>query len=105
MAILKTNRHDRDPACLGCHTTGYLQPGGTQNVDTALQQFSEVGCESCHGPSARHVRSLDKKKGTSLKVDATVCLGCHTPDQNLGPFDYDAARRAILGPGHGAPAP
>jgi hypothetical protein len=104
MAVLKKNHRERDLSCVGCHTTGYLQPGGTQNIDTALTQFAEVGCESCHGPSALHVRSIDKKKGTSLKVDATVCLGCHTPDQNLGPFDYEAALASILGPGHGAPS-
>ncbi|HKQ70939.1 MAG TPA: hypothetical protein VJT73_16450 [Polyangiaceae bacterium] len=49
------------------------------------------------------MRSRNKRDGTSRKVDATVCLGCHTPDQNLGTFDYAVAVKAILGPGHGAP--
>jgi len=102
MATLKKKGHDSDPACLGCHTTGYLQPGGTRSIETAHQQFGDVGCECCHGPSALHVRSVDKKKGTSRKVEATVCFGCHTSDQNLGAFDYAAAVRSIVGPGHGA---
>ncbi len=104
MATLKKNKHDRDPACVGCHTTGYLQRGGTRNIGTATDQFANVGCETCHGPSAAHVRSLDKKKGTSRKVEPLVCLGCHTPDQNVDTFDVRAAFASILGPGHGAPA-
>jgi Cytochrome c554 and c-prime len=102
MATLKKKGHDSDPACIGCHMTGYLQPGGTRSIETARQQFADVGCECCHGPSALHVRSMDKKKGTSRKVEATVCFGCHTSDQNLGAFDYAAAVRSIVGPGHGA---
>jgi Cytochrome c554 and c-prime len=102
LATLQKNGHDRDAACLGCHTTGLLEPGGTRNLKTATTYFHDVGCESCHGPSAAHVRSADKHKGTSRKVDPLVCLGCHTPDQNVGPFDYAAARKEILGPGHGS---
>jgi len=101
MAALKKARHEEDPACLGCHTTGYLQPGGTQRIDTAVQQFGDVGCECCHGPSAEHVRSIDKKRGTSRKVKPTVCFGCHTPDQSVDAFDYAAALPWVLGPGHG----
>jgi 2',3'-cyclic-nucleotide 2'-phosphodiesterase (5'-nucleotidase family) len=103
MATLKKSGHDHDPACIACHTTGYLQRGGTNNVETAVNQFADVGCETCHGPSALHVRSVDKKRGTSRKVDPIVCLGCHTPDQNLGTFDVRAAMASILGPEHGTP--
>jgi 2',3'-cyclic-nucleotide 2'-phosphodiesterase (5'-nucleotidase family) len=105
MATLKKKGHDHDPSCIGCHTTGYLLPGGTRYVETAVEKFADVGCECCHGPSAPHVRSLDKKKGTSRKVGAEVCLGCHTPDQNVGTFDYESAVASIIGPGHGAPLP
>jgi 2',3'-cyclic-nucleotide 2'-phosphodiesterase (5'-nucleotidase family) len=105
MATLKKKGHEHDATCVGCHTTGYLLPGGTKYVDTAVEKFANVGCECCHGPSAPHVRSVDKKKGTSRKVDASVCLGCHTPDQNVGTFDYEASLASILGPGHGAPLP
>ena len=103
-ATLKKSRRDEEPACLGCHTTGYLQPGGTRVLDTLVKNFTDVGCESCHGPSVAHVRSVDKKamKGTSRAVGPTVCLGCHTPDQSLDPFDYAVALKAVLGPGHGA---
>ena len=104
LITLQKNKHDRDPACLGCHMTGYLQPGGTRRFETLMTYMANVGCESCHGPSAAHVRAIDKKQGTSRKVTAEVCLGCHTPDQNIGPFEYAEALKAVLGPGHGAPA-
>jgi hypothetical protein len=102
-ATLVKAKRDRDPACLGCHTVGFLQPGGTRDMPMARGQFATVGCEGCHGPSAAHVRAIDHKQGTVRAVDAVVCLGCHTPDQNVGPFDPVAAMKEILGPGHGAP--
>jgi Cytochrome c554 and c-prime len=103
LATLKKGKHDHDPACLGCHVMGYLQPGGTRDIVMALGGFADVGCEACHGPSAEHVRSVNKKKGTSRHVDPIICLGCHTPDWNTGPFDPIAATKEILGPGHAAP--
>ena len=90
----------RDPACMVCHVTGFLLPGGAQNFESA-PQFANVGCESCHGPSVAHVVSTDKRKGTSRTVDPTVCIGCHTPDQNIGTFEVAAAMKEIIGPGHG----
>jgi hypothetical protein len=100
-ASLRDSGHGAEPACLGCHMTGFLLPGGTEFIDTAVEQMSDVGCECCHGPSAAHVASVDKKKGTHRKVDPTLCLGCHTPDQGVEPFDVAAAMAKILGPGHG----
>lgn len=102
-ATLEKAGRSRDPACMGCHFTGFLLPGGAQNFESAAQ-FREVGCETCHGPSVAHVASTDKRTGTSRAVDPTVCLGCHTPDQNLGPFVVAAAMHEIVGPGHGLPA-
>jgi hypothetical protein len=101
LETLKGKGHDRDSRCVGCHMTGFLAPGGTRFLATATAYFPNVGCESCHGPSVEHVRSVDKRRGTSRKVDPIVCLGCHTPDQNLGPFDFATAIKDVLGPGHG----
>jgi Cytochrome c554 and c-prime len=100
-ATLRDAGRATDPACLGCHMTGFLRPGGTQYLDTATISFPDVGCEACHGPSADHVGSVNKKTGTSRTVDPVVCLGCHAPDQSVEPFDYAAARQKIIGPGHG----
>lgn len=103
-ATLEPSGKQRDPACNGCHTTGFLQEGGAQNLETATAYFTDVGCEVCHGPSQPHVVQVDKHQGTSRKVDPVLCLGCHTPDQNRGPFVVADAMKQIVGPGHGAPA-
>jgi hypothetical protein len=103
MASLKKGGHEQDRTCIGCHTTGYLLPGGTRRVKTAIDQFADVGCECCHGPSVEHIRSVNKKKGTSRKVDPSICLGCHTIDRNGDLFDGATAMKDMLGPGHGAP--
>jgi hypothetical protein len=97
---LQTKGNHRDPSCMGCHMTGFLLPGGGQNFESA-SQFADVGCEACHGPSVAHVVSRDKHRGTSRRVDPIVCLGCHTPDKNLGSFDVAKAMKEIVGAGHG----
>ena len=66
-ASLEPSGKQRDPACIGCHTTGFLQAGGAQNMETVTAYFTEVGCESCHGPSQPHVARMDKHQGTSRK--------------------------------------
>jgi hypothetical protein len=103
LASLKKGRHDQDRECIGCHTTGYLLPGGTRRIKTAVEQFSDVGCECCHGASVNHIRATNKKKGTSRSVDPALCLGCHTIDRNGDLFDAVAAMKQIVGPGHGMP--
>jgi hypothetical protein len=101
---LKAKGLDREPSCMSCHTTGFLLPGGAQNFETATTHFTDVGCEACHGPSVAHVLSKDKHQGTQRAVAPQVCLGCHTPDQNRGPFVIADAMKEVIGPGHGQPA-
>jgi hypothetical protein len=101
-ATLEDSGHGREPGCLGCHMTGFLLPGGAQNLETATTQLTDVGCEACHGPSAEHVRSTDKHRGTSRTVDPVICLGCHTPDQSDS-FSPREALKRVIGPGHGMP--
>ena len=74
--------------------------GGTHNLATAATSFGGVGCESCHGPSAAHVRA-NNKTGTTAAVAEAVCKECHTPEQSVEPFNYATAIRQVLGKGHG----
>jgi len=101
---LKKTKRERDPTCVGCHVTGYLLPGGTRDIALATARLRDVGCESCHGPGVAHLTADDKQASTSRKVAAAVCLGCHTPDQTNGEFDYPLFLKAVLGPGHGQPS-
>jgi hypothetical protein len=102
LAALRPTKRDRDPTCVGCHSTGYLLPGGTLSIRVATDQLRDVGCESCHGPSLDHIVAANKTATTHRKVDETVCRGCHTPDQTNGEFEYKAFVKAVVGPGHGA---
>jgi 2',3'-cyclic-nucleotide 2'-phosphodiesterase (5'-nucleotidase family) len=105
MALARVGR-DRDPACVGCHVTGYLGAGGPADPPAARAAFAGVGCESCHGPGSAHVAAARAKtpdRSMAAAVGEAVCLGCHTPDQTGGDFDFGVFRRAVLGPGHGAP--
>jgi hypothetical protein len=100
LATLERKGRQRDPECLICHSTGFDRPGGTHNLATAATFLGGVGCESCHGPSAAHVRA-ENKTGTTRAVTEGVCKECHTPEQSPEPFDYATAVKQVLGKGHG----
>ena len=110
-------KRDRDPTCVGCHVTGYLRPGGTGDIRVATARLRDVGCEACHGPGLDHIAEQNvisaraeqnrtdggtkKPTGMQRQVAPSVCLGCHTPDQTGGDFNYPHYLKAILGAGHG----
>jgi 2',3'-cyclic-nucleotide 2'-phosphodiesterase (5'-nucleotidase family) len=100
LMTLQSKGRGRDPYCFGCHVTAFQQPGGTRSLETAISYFAGVGCESCHGPSVKHVRA-NKATNTRRQVPESVCRECHRPDQQPDPFDYAAAMKLVLGPGHG----
>ncbi len=99
LATLESKGRDKDPDCLPCHTTAFLRPGGTRSLATTMKYFPEVGCESCHGPSAAHVQ-VARKTGTQRAVPETMCRICH-PRESTSDFDYARDLRGTLGPGHG----
>jgi len=86
--------------CVGCHVTGYNEPGGstvTHNLEGALVN---VGCESCHGPGASHAR--DPEVALVRNPPESTCLRCHN-EQHSDLFDYEAYRQTLVVPGHGLP--
>ena len=118
LAFWKTTKHaralsalervgrDKDPTCVGCHVTGYLQPGGPRDIADARARFANVGCESCHGPGSKHGAAADKRGTQARAVPEATCRGCHTADVTNGEFDYRKFVQAIVGPGHSlAPGP
>ena len=87
--------------CVGCHVTGYEQPGGstvTHNLDLALVN---VGCESCHGPGAAHAKNPEKF-GILRDTPESTCLQCHNT-QHSDLFDYEGYKKTLVVPGHGLP--
>ncbi|MGB5808901.1 MAG: cytochrome c family protein, partial [Polyangiales bacterium] len=99
-ATLETRNKEFNLDCVGCHVTGYNEPGGstvTWNLGGAL---ANVGCESCHGPGASHVQ--DPTIDMLQNPPEERCAGCHN-EEHSDEFDYDTYRKAVIVPGHGLP--
>ena len=95
---------ERDRSCVGCHSVGFMEPGGyckTSDVD-----FREgVQCESCHGPGSLHVEAGgDAQFIPRAFVDERTCRGCHQVPHipTTESFVYEEKLMHILGQGHGA---
>lgn len=98
---LVTANKQFDLSCVGCHVTGFRQPGGSEVVENAALQA--VQCEQCHGPGSAHVDNPEQRgKPFGIRRDpgVEVCLQCHTPEHS-DTFDYAAYMRDVLGPAHG----
>lgn len=65
--------------CVPCHYTGVGSgPAHPDNPVTPGRWVeANIGCESCHGPGARHAASLEK---ADIRTDSSsrVCGQCHT---------------------------
>ena len=90
------NKHF-DLECVGCHVTGYQQPGGSAlGFTTSLEN---VQCETCHGAGSLHAAAPTE---TNIQKEVTpgTCTGCHNSEHSPN-FDFDAYLPRILGPNHG----
>ncbi len=90
-----------DHDCIGCHVTGWMQPGGA-NLGFN-DKLRDVQCETCHGPGSIHVAKGGEEKpfavhrGPATELCATQC---HTKEHS-DTFQLEAYLRDVLGPGHG----
>jgi hypothetical protein len=89
-----------DAGCVGCHVTGWQEPGGSNlcNHDS----LHDVQCESCHGPAKKHAEFGGGEAYVKLKVPAETCQTCHNK-LHSPQFDYSSYLKKVIGPGHGAP--
>ncbi len=102
-ATLQERHREFHLECVGCHVTGYEQPGGstvTHNLDGALVN---VGCEVCHGPGSLHV-AAPSPENIRRAPNEQVCVQCHN-EEHSDLFSYEAYRASLLVPGHGRPLP
>lgn len=68
----------KDPECVKCHTTGYMQPGGFYSM-ASTPNLANVQCEVCHGAGRDHAM----EPSSPLKpVEESVCRVCHTKDRS-----------------------
>lgn len=75
----------RDSNCIGCHSTGYGEPGGYSGFRYRGLEVDlvDVQCEACHGPGSDHSRD-----GSYLETAIESCTKCHTPEDDPD-FDFD----------------
>jgi len=89
-----------DDECVGCHSTGYGEVGGSSLGYTA--GLTNVQCESCHGPGSIHVEQRGKETPYAgiTRTPESVCVRCHN-EEHSDTFQYEPYLRDALGPGHG----
>jgi hypothetical protein len=86
--------------CVGCHVTGYEQPGGS--TVTFVEKLMDVQCETCHGPGSQHPGDPANPELIVKKPERTLCAtGCHHPPHVPEDWNVDQAWKQIIGPGHG----
>ena len=108
-----------DEQCLPCHSTGFGGKGGFSS-SVPPEPFARAGCETCHGPMARHADQKEranrkpkaeelKSKSWRRKLIAKTCAECHrrqpVDDQTISEVanvwhdGYPASRAAVSAPG------
>jgi hypothetical protein len=84
LKTLEDLNHDRDPDCVGCHVVGLSAADGFRDRELT-PDLTDVGCESCHGPGAKHV--FDPLEHPMPKVGENSCISCHNT-QHSPKFDF-----------------
>lgn len=75
--------------CLKCHTVGFGESSGYK-VQFNDPNFQNVGCESCHGPGEKHIKSQRKTDIRGLGDDCPfcvieqICQSCHDAENSPG---------------------
>ncbi len=85
----------QDPNCIQCHSVGFGFDSGfgsrthsdSLRWDT-LNGFAGVGCESCHGPGAKH--STTENVADIDRAGEHTCLQCHDSENDP---DFDFVRK------------
>ena len=100
-STLEKKHKATDRNCIGCHSIGFMEPGGYCKV-SEIDFRKNVQCESCHGPGSLHALSGDKK-WIKREVPESTCRTCHhVPHiETTASFVYEDKLKLILGKGHG----
>jgi nitrate/TMAO reductase-like tetraheme cytochrome c subunit len=89
-ATIQKDNRDADTNCLTCHTTGYRDPGGFENL-TTTPGLKDVGCQMCHRIDLKnHHTSSDPELARFEKIrakannttDSWQCQRCHVPHRS-----------------------
>jgi hypothetical protein len=80
---LAEEKEEKDPDCVPCHVVGLERVSGFASHEKT-PHLENVGCESCHGPAAKHVRDPQVKLAPA---GTASCETCHVP-QHSPNFDF-----------------
>jgi len=97
-ATLAAVGREWDPACLRCHTTGFLLPGGFR-PDSSMDgrsSLEDVGCEACHGPGHAHAEGRESGAVGAPRRQGweRICVACHDRENSPG-FELDRALASV----------
>ena len=95
---LEKRGQQKDFECVGCHVTGWEQPGGSTLAFN--EPLRDVQCETCHGPGSIHIKTEDKAAITLRPREDLCATQCHTKEHS-DTFDLKPYLRDVVGPGHG----
>lgn len=70
-----------DLECIGCHTVGFMLPGGFDRPDR-VKGFEDVQCENCHGPGSAHLDNPLAARGIVSEASAMLCERCHNKEHS-----------------------
>jgi len=85
--------------CVGCHVTGYEQPGGSSITD--VDRLKDVQCETCHGPGSAHANA-NNAHFIQTKPERDLCATkCHHSPHVDASWTVSEAWPKIIGKGHG----
>jgi hypothetical protein len=93
-----------DYDCVGCHVTGWQEPGGSHLASVEKLGLESVQCEVCHGPGSKHVEEdgMDSPLTIRKAPAEDLCrTRCHTQEHS-DTFQLEAYLRDVTGAGHGA---
>jgi hypothetical protein len=87
---LLTRQATDNPECIGCHSTGFGQPGGFGELSTAsVRKYKAVQCEACHGPMRGHP---EDDAIHAVPITEQTCRQCHDP-ANSPDFELESYLR------------
>jgi len=83
-ASLHRKAQTGNPDCIGCHVTGFGQPGGYQS-GRGHQHLENVQCEACHGPGYQSCSAYTGQKAAAKNAAQwkALCVVCHTEKESL----------------------
>ncbi|MFT5679098.1 MAG: hypothetical protein ACI8RZ_000002 [Myxococcota bacterium] len=87
---LLTRQATDNPECIGCHSTGFGEPGGFGELTSVnVRKYKAVQCESCHGPMRGHP---EDDAIHAVPVTEGTCVRCHDP-ANSPDFEFETYLR------------